>query len=464
MADITPHIMVVDDSPVDGLFLSTLAQKFFDIPSVHASSGAEALEYVKNDRQSHIATVLLDLSMPTMDGRATLQNLLHLRPDLQVIIITGTSDVANIVDVIKMGAMDYLVKPVDYDLFKNAVGKALHIYNLRKELDELRNKAKTPAAFEALIGHSPAFRTCIRLGQRAATSDITTLITGESGTGKEMIAHAIHAASNRSDKPFVAVNCGAMPKDLVESILFGHKKGSFTGATGEVRGKFLEADGGTLFLDEVGELPLDAQVKLLRVLQEREIEPVGASTSIPVNIRIIAATNRNLSQAVKQSHMREDLFYRLNVFPVHMPSLSERGDDAQDLAVYFLRHYAAQESKPIIGFSPEASQMIAERSWPGNIRELENTIYRAVLLCDDTTITVDHLMHHNPADKPNDVLPPKQDARLIVELLDSTGMFKAMTTIRKEVERHALNHYHNDVTEAAQSLQIGKSTLYRHRH
>ena len=242
----------------------------------------------------------------------------------QLSLSPPTQNIDDVVEVVKRGAFDYLLKPANPELLQNALHKAAQLHELQKEIARLRRDSMRPAGFSAWIGDDPGSASCLKLGQRAAESDITVLITGESGTGKEVLANAIHDESQRRSKPFIAVNCGAIPKDLVESTLFGHVRGSFTGAVADAIGKFREADGGTLFLDEVGELPLAAQVKLLRVLQQREVEPVGAAKAIPVNIRVIAATNRDPLQAMRQGFLREDLFYRLNVFPIHIPPVTAK--------------------------------------------------------------------------------------------------------------------------------------------
>ena len=403
--------------------------------------------------------------MPEMDGRDVLPQLLDIRPGISVIIVTGTQTVSDVVDLIKMGASDYIVKPPNPELLKNALYKALQLYTLRQELEQLRQINNTKS-FSSMFGKSPSMQLCLKLAQRAATSDITVLITGESGVGKEIMAQAIHTESTRAGKPFIAVNCGAIPKDLVESTLFGHKKGSFTGAIADAVGKFREANGGTLFLDEIGELPLEAQVKLLRVLQEREVEPVGVNKPIPVNIRIIAATNRNPEQSVQSGHLREDLYYRLNVFPIHIPPLRERRGDIVDLALYFLNRYATSENKMIAGFDDAAIQWAENYQWTGNVRELENTVYRAVLMCDSERIGLEHMrgtMAKSPAGGETGSNSGATSAAFVVSLLDNAGHFKPMHDIKQEVEKAALDFFKGNTLMAAQRLGIGKSTLYRHR-
>lgn len=458
-----PQILIVDDSDIDRLFVAALVEKNTGCPTLQAANGNAALASIKQDTAHTIAAVLLDLSMPEMDGRSALPAMLALRPDLQVIAITGSMRVTDVVDIVRAGAADYLTKPVDADLLRNALAKALHLYNLTSEVQQLRNKDTQILHFGNLVGQSAALQTSLKLGQRAALSDITVLITGESGTGKELLARAMHAASARAAKAFIAVNCGAIPKDLVESTLFGHKKGAFTGAFADAIGKFVEADGGTLFLDEIGELPMEAQVKLLRALQERVIEPVGSNKTIPINIRIIAATNRDPLNAMRQGHLREDLFYRLNAFPIHMPPLRDRKGDLKPLSEHFLKHYAAVEGKSIRGFTKAAEDWLGLQRWTGNVRELENTIFRAVLLCDGQFISTEHLDTLNRA-PPKPLRPTHDEAGILsIQLVDDHGVFKRMEVLHRQVEAAALAYHHNNIVLAARQLGIGKSTLYRHQ-
>lgn len=458
-----PHILIADDNEIDRLFLASLVEKNFGCPTLEASTGQAALAWLKEDTDDEIAAVLLDLSMPDMDGHIALPKMLALRPNLQIIAVTGSQELSDAINVLRAGATDYLTKPIDADLFRSTLTKALNVYGLRQEIHKLRQKEAPRTGFSDLVGQSPALQTCLKLGNRAAMSDITVFITGESGTGKELLARALHTSSVRCTKPFVAVNCGAIPKDLVESTLFGHKKGAFTGAFADAPGKFYEADGGTLFLDEIGELPLEAQVKLLRALQERVIEPVGASKSVPINIRIIAATNRDPMEAVRRGHLREDLYYRLNAFPIHMPPLRDRKGDISLLASHFLRHYSSLENKSITGFTKEAETWMELRPWPGNIRELENTIFRAVLLADHDRIGVEHLSVQAALElKPTGPKRGKIPDGMSIQLLDSSGNFKRMDVLQREVEQAALAFHDNNTTLAARQLGIGKSTLYKH--
>jgi DNA-binding NtrC family response regulator len=315
-----------------------------------------------------------------------------------------------------------------------------------------------------------------RLGERAARSSIPVLILGESGVGKEMIARAVHGDSDRAGRPFVAVNCGALPANLVESILFGHEKGSFTGATDKHLGKFQEANGGSLFLDEVGELPLEMQVKLLRALQEREIDPVGSKRSVKVDVRIIAATNRDLAGAVAEGRFREDLFYRLNVFPLDAPSLRERREDVPALVEHFVRRFNVEEGKRVVGATPETLALLQAYDWAGNVRQLENAVYRAIVLCDG--------MYLQPHDFPAisgvaaplpeaaarpastaavssnvTVLPGSPDSP--VRFLDGAGHLRTLEEVERDLIQHAIDVYAGHMSEVARRLGIGRSTLYR---
>lgn len=455
-----PLILVVEDSASQRYLLSKLLSFRLGYDVVEAENGIEALQKITADKAQKIAAVLLDLEMPEMDGREALPKILALRPTLPVIVVTATDSITDVVDVMKLGAADFLMKPPDIELVKASLTKAIKIKALQEEVDRLTREKDGQHAFTDIIGYDSDLKTVTKLARRAAVSDISVLMSGESGVGKEVFARAIHAESARKDKPFIAVNCGALPRELVESILFGHKKGAFTGAVADSIGKFREAEGGTLFLDEVGELPLDAQVKLLRVLQQREVEPVGGGKSVPLNIRIIAASNRSIAQEVKRGHFREDLFYRLNAFPIHIPPLRDRKRDIFDLALFFLHHYSLTEKRSINGFEKNAEQWLIAHSWPGNVRELENKIYRAVLLCEGNEIKLEHLQYDDstPIQVDDNATPRVIES---VQLFDVTGKFKSMERIEAEAIRAALVTHENNIRAAADALQIGASTIYR---
>lgn len=460
--DTMPTILIVDDSESQRYMLAKLLSRQWSYDCVEAAHGQEALQRLHEDKRGAIAAVLLDLEMPVMDGRQALAHILKLRPELPVIMLTATEAVSDVVAVMKLGAADFLAKPPDISLLRTTLEKHLAVRSMRDALERLRRDDEKRTLFSDLVGHEGGLKTTVKLARRAAASDITVMMTGESGTGKEVFARAIHGESARAGKPFVAVNCGALPKDLIESILFGHKKGAFTGAVADALGKFREADGGTLFLDEVAELPHDAQVKLLRAIQQREVEPVGSAKTVPVNIRIIAATNRNPAAEVKRNNFREDLFYRLNVFPIHLPALRERPKDIIALSNHFLQYYALLEKKTISGMTSDARQWLSSHAWAGNVRELENRIYRAVLLCEEDQVTRDNLVGDQEMPLPSaedqaDLSSPS----FILHMCEADGTFKSMKQLEREAMHAALSFCNNSILKAAQTLGISKSTFYK---
>jgi DNA-binding NtrC family response regulator len=406
-------------------------------------------------------------------------------PSLPVIVLTAKGGIDSAVEAMRGGASDFLVKPASPERITVSIRNALKIGTLAGEVTRLKKKSENRLVFEDLIAKSAEMRQVIRLGQRAAQSNIPILIEGESGVGKELIARAIQGSSERVGRPFVTVNCGAIPENLVESILFGHEKGSFTGAFDKHLGKFQEADGGTLFLDEVGELKLDMQVKLLRALQQGEIDPIGSKRPVKVEARIISATNRDLAELTREGQFREDLYYRLNVFPIFVPPLRERRQDILPLARHFITRFAAEEHKAVAGLTPEASDLLETFDWPGNVRQLENTIFRAVVLCDETILDV--------CDFPQIAAAMGVDARprrtiadsiqapeslvsvslahcepvatalpsYAIAATDLAGHMRRLEEIELEVIRMAISHYDGHMSEVARRLGIGRSTLYR---
>jgi DNA-binding NtrC family response regulator len=393
-----------------------------------------------------------------------------------VVVLTATGGIETVVKAMQAGAQDFFVKPASPERILVSIRNALQMGDLTAEVDRLKKHHTGRTSFDDLVGSSPAMRMIKAFGERAAKSSIPVLILGESGVGKEVIARAVHGASERAGKPFVAVNCGALPANLVESILFGHEKGSFTGATDKHLGKFQEAAGGALFLDEVGELPLEMQVKLLRALQEKEIDPVGSKRPVKVDVRIIAATNRDLAQAVKEGRFREDLYYRLNVFPIEAPALRERREDVPALLEHFVRRFNVEEGKRIAGATPETLALLQAYDWPGNVRQLENAVYRAIVLCDGaflqphdfpaiSGVAVPPPQAAAPAAaEPNAVqalaaLPPLPEAP--VRILDERGHLRTLEEIERDLIQHAIEVYAGHMSEVARRLGIGRSTLYR---
>ncbi len=471
--DMSKTVLIVDDDPTQRrLVQGVLEREGFAV--AHAETGEAAIDRLMAGGACDV--ILLDLTMPGLGGMATLTEMRQRGFTQPVIVVTAAAGVETVVKAMQAGAGDFFVKPASPERIIVGVRNALAMGDLKGEVARLTKRAGGKATFEDLIGTSAPMMAVKRMGERAAKSSIPILILGESGVGKEMIARAVHGCSERSGKPFVAVNCGALPANLVESILFGHEKGSFTGASDKHLGKFQEASGGTLFLDEIGELPLDMQVKLLRALQEGEIDPVGSKRSVKVDVRIVSATNRDLAERVKTGEFREDLYYRLNVFPIEAPSLRERREDIPALVEAFIRRFNVEEGKRIQGASPETLQMLSAHEWPGNVRQLENAVYRAIVLADAPFL--------QPHDFPavSGLAPPISDeepvaaythiptsAELIADMpgtapvrfLDERGHLRKLEDIEKDLIELAIETYAGHMSEVARRLGIGRSTLYR---
>jgi len=457
-------ILVVDDDPTQRRLMQAAAEKQGFRARV-VENGEKALEEA-SDAKNGVDVVLLDLVMPGLSGMETLERLMERRPDLPVIVLTATGGIDTVVQAMRAGAIDFFVKPASPERIGISIRNALKLSDLRGEVKRLTKKSGGTMSFDDMIAGAPLMRQVVRLGQRAAASSIPILILGESGVGKEVAARCIQGASERAGKPFISVNCGAIPENLVESILFGHEKGSFTGATDKKLGKFAEADQGTLFLDEVGELPLDMQVKLLRVLQEGEVDAVGSRRPTKVDVRIISATNRDLAQQVKEGRFREDLYYRLNVFPIEIPSLKDRREDLPALVEHFVRRFNAEEGKNVPGLTPESMAMLQSYDWPGNVRQLENAVFRAIVLSDGGML--------KPEDFPqiSGLIPtmnaeghvavvPANDVDQPVKISDPAGELRTLEAIERDLIQYAIDHYSGHMSEVARRLGIGRSTLYR---
>lgn len=447
-------ILIVDDDPsqrrMTGAMLTAANRPWLEAPG-----GAMALDILAGPVGAGARLVLLDLAMPEMDGVETLTRIRRLRADLPVIVLTALGSVANAVSAMRAGATDFLIKPVSPERLETSIRNALKLSELAAEVRRL-SAAPAGEGFAGLIAESPATEKAIRLAGRAAQSAIPVLIEGESGVGKEVFARAIHASSDRAPRPFVAVNCGALPESLVESILFGHEKGAFTGAVARRVGKFEEADRGTLFLDEIGELPPEAQVKLLRAVQEGEVDPVGGARTIKTDIRLISATNRDLTAEVAAGRFREDLFYRVSVFPLTLPPLRARREDIAPLAERFIARFAAQEAKAVSGMSDAARAALVAAPWPGNVRQLENAIYRAVVLTENHILTPEDFSHLSTN-------APRETAAAPAghPFFDAEGHVRPLADIEAAALEVALERYEGSMSEAARRLGIGRTTLYR---
>ena len=471
-------ILVVDDDPVQRRLLEAAITRS-GMQVVTSPGGGPALDLINGPRGEQIALVLLDLIMPDVGGLEVLAKLRPTNPDLPVIVLTAKGGIDSAVEAMRAGASDFLVKPASPERIAISIRNQLKIGVLSGEVTRLKKKTENRLTFDDLVAQSSEMKQVFRLGRRAAQSNIPILIEGESGAGKELIARAIQGSSERAGRPFVTVNCGAIPENLIESILFGHEKGAFTGATDKHLGKFQEADGGTLFLDEIGELRLDMQVKLLRALQEGEVDPVGSKRPVKVDVRIMSATNRDLAVRVREGLFREDLYYRLNVFPIVVPALRDRSEDIPELARHFVARFAAEENKTMAGISLEAADLLERFNWPGNVRQLENTIFRAVVLCDSETLDVCDFPQiaaamgvEAKAHRTSplvDVRPtanggPAYHAHASPYTLSGTdisGQMRKLEDIESEIIRMAIVRYDGHMSEVARRLGIGRSTLYR---
>jgi len=486
----TQSILIVDDDPAQRRILEEVVTRD-GYRAISMDGGEAALAYLEGPSGAEISLMILDLVMPGMDGIEVLTRLQPSKPNLPAIVLTAHGGIETVVNVMRAGAADFVVKPVSPERLHVSIRNALKVNALTGEISRLQKKQSGHLTFNDLIARSTGMEQVIKLGRRAAQSNIPILIEGESGVGKELIATAIQGEGERAGKPFITVNCGAIPENLVESILFGHEKGSFTGATDKHAGKFLEASGGTLFLDEIGELPLDMQVKLLRAIQQGEIDPVGSKKPVKVDIRLISATNRDLLQMVKEGRFREDLYYRLNVYPMHVPPLRERKADIPDLIAHFIRRLAAEEGKPVLGISQDALDMLCAYDWPGNVRQVENTVFRAIVLCDGEVLQVsdfpqiatlvDGYSHsaqpapsseiHRPANGTQMSAPQTQRNSFAdfarsnfsdgIAVTDAAGNVRKLEDIEAEMIRLAIEKYKGHMTEVARRLGIGRSTLYR---
>ncbi len=465
------RILVVEDDPAQRRLMATIVRGL-GYEALEASDGRTA-ELAVAKHKNQLSLVLMDLHLPDLDGVALMGRLRDLGSSALILAMTADHSVTTAMAALKAGAHDYLLKPVAAPRLEASIRIALSLSTLSREVRRLSRRADNNLSFEDLIADSSSMRRAIDLARRGAGSDIPMLIEGESGVGKEVFARAAHGASPRAGGPFVAVNCGALPETLVEATLFGHEKGAFTGATVSRGGKFQEASGGSLFLDEVGELPLSAQVKLLRALQEREVEPVGASRPVNVDIRLISATNRSLRARVADGAFREDLFYRLSAFPIALPPLVERREDIGALAAAFAARFALEENRAIQRISPGAISGLIEFDWPGNVRQLQNAVYRAVVLADvgQSELRVCDFVELGGAPAP--AAQARVESREIRDwrdalggapadqLMTADGHIRSLEEVEAEMIARALDLYRGRMAEVARRLGIGRSTLYR---
>src|SRR5579859_3804801 len=478
-------ILIADDDAVQRRLVENMVQKC-GYEAVVVDGGDAAVALLTGADAPAIDAVVLDLVMPGLDGMGVLTKIREAGINIPVIVQTAHGGIDNVVSAMRAGAHDFVVKPVGIERLQVSLRNALNTSALKGELQRIRHSREGRLTFSDIITRSEAMAPVLRTAQKAASSSIPVLIEGESGVGKELFARAIHGSGERKSKPFVAVNCGAIPDNLVESILFGHEKGAFTGATERHTGKFVEAHGGTLFLDEVSELPLTAQVKLLRALQEGAVEAVGGRKPVKVDVRIISATNRRLLDRVKGGNFREDLFYRLHVLPLTIPPLRARREDIPHLLRHFLARFGAEENRTVTGISGEAMTYLSQLDWPGNIRQLENAVYRAMVMSESDQLGLADFpfaqaqapalaeMHCEPlivspaiqASAPavvsgSEIPIVPSHANGALSMLTPSGEVRPLEEMENEIIRFAIAHYRGQMSEVARRLKIGRSTLYR---
>lgn len=481
----TKTVLIVDDDPAQRRLLQAAVERQGFATRV-AEDGAQAIAQAADPA---IDIIMLDLIMPGVSGMEALVAIRQKREELPIVVLTASGGIDTVVKAMQAGATDFFVKPASPERVLVSIRNALKMGELTHEVRRLKKRAAGSMTFADMVAGAASMKQLIRLGQRAATANIPVLILGESGVGKEVIARSIHGESDRAHRPIVTVNCGAIPENLVESILFGHEKGSFTGASDRHLGKFQEADGGTLFLDEVGELPLEMQVKLLRALQEGEVDPIGAKRPVKLDVRIIAATNKDLTKLVEMGTFREDLFYRLNVFPIDAPPLRDRKEDLPALAKHFIGRFNSEMGKKVLGVAANTMGLLQSYEWPGNVRQLENMIYRAMVLSDGDFLINDdfpQLAANSPLETPiaanaqisfeteqaaNDASPADNPLAMVSQLMaenpnsisvfDTKGHMRTLEQIERDLIEYAIDLYAGHMTEIAKRLGIGRSTLYR---
>lgn len=439
-------ILLVDDkSSMRKVLHQTLEGDSHQI--LEAEDGEKALEMIKN---KHVDVIITDIKMPRVDGMTLLRMIKEIDSEIVVIIMTAYGTIETAVEAMKLGAYDYITKPFSTEQVKLTVDKAVERQKLVYENRYLREKLNDQYNYKRIVGNSPSMQPVYELIDKVAPTDTAVLIRGDSGTGKELVAHAIHFNSRRKDKPFIKVNCAVLAEGVLESELFGHERGSFTGAAGKRIGRFELASGGSIFLDEIGDISLSTQVKLLRVLQEKEFERVGGTESIKADVRVIAATNKNLEEGIKKNQFREDLFFRLNVVPIFVPPLRERREDIERLAQHFLNRYGLEANKKINKIDKKALEFLTRYSWPGNVRELENAIQRAVVLSDSETIY--------PSNLPLDIQSFQKDDSMHY-LGENASLTEKVENYEKELILKSMEKANHVQTKAAKLLDINRTAL-----
>jgi len=444
-------VFIVDDEPSILTLLNHWVKNQWNYKVKTFERGYDMLENLLDNPD----LVLLDIMLPDINGTEVLKQIKQTNPKLPVIMLSAQGSIDVALESIKIGAYDYFPKPIDKNRLEPAIKNAITSYNLEKEIESLKDDLQSEYSFENIISSDETMQSVFKMVTKVLNNDITVLIHGESGTGKELIARAIHYNGVRKDKPFIVVNCASIPRELLESELFGHEKGSFTGAHQRKIGKFELADSGSLFLDEIGEMDISLQAKILRVIQQKEFERIGGNEIIKTNVRIISATNINLKDAVEKKEFREDLYYRLNSFPIDIPPLRNRRGDIVMLINHFIDIFNNKLGTNIKGVHKKALELLYDYDWPGNVRELENTIERCIILSESDQITVDSLPQQitGYSGKPN--------VSLNGPLFTDDSPIIPFEQLKHEAVKHAINKTNGSIVEAAKKLRIGRATLYR---
>jgi len=448
------RVLIVDDEEI---VIRSCRRILSDTQLYAVDSAPDGVQALRKVDESEYDLMVLDIMMPGIDGLEVLQQVKERHPDIDVIMVTGLSQIQTAVKAMKLGAFDYLSKPFDPDELKHVVDRALERRRLLQENRSLKTEVGSKYRFENIIGSSAPMQAVFGLIAKCAPTNTTVLVTGESGTGKEVIARAIHYNSLRKDQPFVTVDCNTLSENLLESELFGHTKGSFTGAVANKRGMFEVANNGTLFLDEFGNIPLSTQAKLLRVIQEREFRPVGSTVTQKTNVRLVTATNKDLKAMVAEGTFREDLYYRINVFPIHAPALRERRDDIPALAFHFLKAFCAEMEKAVPEISEAAMSTLVNYDWPGNVRELENTMHRALILASDKAIHQAHLVNIIDTSPRLDLEVPRTGEDL--KRLKKIAREKSVEDVEKLFIQETLKRNASNVTKSAEETGMQRSNF-----
>ncbi|MCZ7557675.1 MAG: sigma-54 dependent transcriptional regulator [Bacteroidia bacterium] len=444
-------VFIVDDEDSVRRLISQRISKSWGFKTRAFSSGESVLEALDDAPDA----IILDIFLPEEDGVEVLREIKKQNPDIPVIMLSAEGAVDTVVECIKLGAADFLVKPIDFTHLEVTLKNAVKLSVLSKELARLRDALEESVSTGTMIAGSKEMQLVERMIGRVKDTDMSVLLSGESGTGKELVARLIHFTGKRKRGPFVVFNCAAIPADLLESELFGHERGAFTGATQRKIGKFEQADGGTIFLDEIGDMSPALQAKILRVIASKEFERVGGNTTIKTNARVISASNKNLKDAVKKKLFREDLYYRLSSFPIHLPALRDRGSDIIELAEMFLKQFSKEMNLPVSGFSREAIEVIYRYPWPGNVRELENAIRRAVVMAEGDVISANEL----PL-----VAQPFQHSSMEIEVdgkIFHDNKIVPLEKIKEQVVRRAIEITRGNLAQTARALGVSRSTLYK---